>query len=262
MYRYFSKLNQTIRKYLSFALSIDSIILRKMIKSGNMVVIPVGFRCFAKDKIKESLGISFGKTYPFDNGFFPPVSVANVLRRKKINLTNSQSNQKHTVCLKRENYYDSVYGHGIKFTKSTYHFINSTVTNTELKNLNRYLDTSFGYYTLDIENNFVLAHYNWHKFADLEKSGGIYDPIINIQNINNTLNKRINRMFNACNKATHLIFIFVETQGYEYMIINDTHHDLKDLTIIENTVKELFSNKKKVIVKNLKDIKRLKIYCT
>ena len=99
----------------------------------------------------------------------------------------------------------------------------------DIKNINKYLDSTFGYYTLDLDNEFVLAHYNWHIFADKDKLKGIYDPILNIKNINNILNRRIERMLNKCNTAKYILLIFGEAQEYKYMMIDDCHFDLEDV---------------------------------
>lgn len=169
--------------------------LRKLLASGELVIVPIGFRCYTKGKIKEYLDIEFKKSYPFDSGFFPPLSVANLLINKKINLNNSRVKTNHLVCIKHENHEDPTLGRGIKFIKSTYEEINLTVKNREMPDINKYLDSTFGYYTLDTENQFILAHYNWHVYANRDKPGRVYDPIGNIKNISNTINRRLDRMF-------------------------------------------------------------------
>ena len=110
-----------------------------------------------------------------------------------------------------------------------------------MKNINKYLDSTYAYYTLDLQHNFVLAHYNWHELADINKSKGITSPEININNINNILNKRIQRMFNMCKSAKYIFFIFDEDQQYNYMMIDNEHFDLHNLKNLKTTVNDVFS---------------------
>jgi hypothetical protein len=224
-----------------------------LLASGDLVIVPIGFRCYTKAKIEEHLGVKFKKSYPFDSGFFPPLSVANVLMNKKVDLTNGQYKPSHVVCIKHENHEDSTFGLGIKFIKSTYAQINSTVKSREMPGINKYLDSTFGYYTLDIKNQFILAHYNWHVFAYKDRPDRGYDPIANISNINNTLNRRLDRMLRECNNAKYILFIFEETQGYHFMMIDECFHDLHDLNSVEKATKEVFAGSI-CIVKKLSDV--------
>ncbi len=230
-------------------LSPSAIKFKLLYYSGRLVIIPIGFRCYTKRYIKKYLDISLKKSLPFDTGFFSPLSVARVLHTRQIGMSNSN----HTVCIKNEKYFDATYGYGIKFNKSTYEEINSIVADRDTKDINKYVDSTFGYYTLDMENEFVLAHYNWHVFAKKDKSKGVYDPILNIKNINNILNRRIERMLNKCNTAEYIFFVFGETQEYKYMMIDDCHFDLNDLSPVENAAKELFPDSF-VFVENLNDV--------
>lgn len=113
--------------------------------------------------------------------------------------------------------------------------------------INRYLDSTFGYYTLDLEHKFVLAHYNWHEFADVSKSKGITDPSINLQNVNELLEKRLTRMFDLCDHADHVFFIFGEFQKYKYMQVGDEFADLHDFSELEAALTERFGDKFNVL---------------
>lgn len=217
------------------------------------MIIPVGFRCFTKSKIKEYLGVELKKSYPFDNGFFPPISIARVLTNKKVDLNFDQPKPNHTVCIKYENYNDPIFGYGIKFDVSTYEEIDSAAASRDMEDINKYLDSSFGYYTLDTENEFILAHYNWHIFASDNKPERIYDPIANINKINDILNRRLDRLFEKCNAAKYILFVFGETQGYRHMMIDDHHFDLDDLSPIEKVAREMFPDSS-VFVKKLDDV--------
>lgn len=99
------------------------------------------------------------------------------------------------------------------------------------------------YYTLDLQHNFVLAHYNWHQFADLSLSKGIIEPKVNLGNINIILNRRINRMFDICNSAKYILFVFGEYQQYNCMAIDEHSLYLHDLQEIKAAVQTTFSAK-------------------
>jgi hypothetical protein len=94
---------------------------------------------------------------------------------------------------------------------------------------------------LDKVHDFVLAHYNWHTLASTEKSKGIYDPEQNILNINNILNNRIKRLFEMCDKAKHIIFVFGETQGYKFMSIDDKVFMFSELDALRQDMYTLFN---------------------
>ncbi len=225
--------------------------LTKLMISGQVAIIPVGFRCYTKGKLYSKLGISQA-SLPFDNGFFTPHSVGEILRKQHIELKfNDKSSQ--TVCIKNERYPDRKRGLGIKFETSTYDEINNLVKSENQKDLNKYLDSSFCYYTLDIKNEYVLAHYNWHKFADIEDSNGHTEPEYNLVKINELLNKRIQRLVNMCENAKFIFFVYDETQGYNFMAINDTYFSLTNLGPIKAAARDKF--KAKSIVIQSKDIK-------
>lgn len=161
------------------------------------------------------LGVSQA-SLPFDSGFFPPASVASVLANPKINMRFDDEKLTHSVCLKFEGCTDSAGNRGIEFKRSSYDEINTIVTSKNIENINQYLDSTFGYYTLDENHKFVLAHYNWHEFSDKSKYKGITDPTLNLEAINKSLNKRIDRLFDICNSAKYIFFIYGEYQNYEY----------------------------------------------
>jgi hypothetical protein len=162
------------------------------------------------------------------------------LNKPKIALNYLDDGLTHAVCIKYEDNIDADIGRGIAFKKSSYDEINSIVTDKEIVNINKYLDSTFGYYTLDENHKFVLAHYNWHEFAQKSKSQGVTDPKLNLQKINDSLNNRIERMFALCRAAKYIFFVYGECQNYRYMKINDQCFDLKDLSGIKSTVDSKF----------------------
>ncbi|WP_226648455.1 hypothetical protein [Microbulbifer variabilis] len=217
--------------------------LQKLVSSGEVSIIPAGFRCRTKIELAGKVKLKQA-SMPFDSGFFPPESIARILERGAVNLEYPDlSGDNHTVCVKYERNYDPIHGRGIRFERSTYEVINAISKSRDQADIHKYLDSTFGYYTLDISNVFVLAHYNWHQFASVEKSGGEYKVDKNIENINSILNKRINRMFEWCDSAKKIIFVFGEFQGYEYMMIDNDIYLLKEFSRLSSVLKDKFGDK-------------------
>lgn len=225
-----------------FRISENEFKLRDMIKAGEIAIIPAGFRCYTREHIRKKFKFN-QPSMPFNSGFFSPSSIASIIRNPIINLKYPENTLTHSVCIKYENHMDSALGRGIKFQKSSYAEINSLATSRDLMGINKYLDHTYGYYTLDMQHNFVLAHYNWHVFATQSKSKGIYDPNINIENINKTLNRRIQRMFDLCNSSKYVFFVVGEFQKYNYMMIDDKYFDLHNFSELADTVKSAFNTK-------------------
>ncbi|WP_221798460.1 hypothetical protein [Oceanobacter mangrovi] len=211
--------------------------LKELLETGEVVIIPVGFRCHTKMMIKNKLGYT-QPSLPFDSGFFPPVSVASIFRNPEVSM--SYDDESHAVCKKYEAFQDSERGKGIKFETSSYDEINSLVKSVEGAEINQYLDSTFGYYTLDKEHNFVLAHYNWHELASDEKSKGIRVPEGNIPLINTMFNKRIERMLEMCVKAKHIFFVYLIQNG-SYLKLDDTFYDLADFSELKNVLDDKYN---------------------
>ncbi len=226
--------------------------LKDLLASGEVAIIPIGFRCFTLGKIKEKLDIKQA-SLPFNNGFFSPKSVANVIINQNIQLSYDDNGLSHKVCIKTEDVVDTTHGRGIKFEKSSYNKINAITINKNIEDINKYLDSSCGYYTLDQQNKFILAHYNWHEFADITKSKGIANPAKNLQIINEILNKRIKRMIDLCNAAKHIFFVFSENQNYDYIQIDDIFYSLKDFSTLEEILRNTFPGISTII-----DIQKIK----
>ena len=248
---FLAKIKHVLRVIVSPKQSYCSYKLRKMMKSGRVAIVPCGFRCFTKERLYPKLGISQA-SLPFDVGFFPPSAVGETIRNQRVDLKiNDPATQ--TACIKSEEYNDSKFGFGIKFETVTYDEINHLVKDRNQKDINKYLDDTFGYYTLDVKNGYVLAHYNWHEFANVKNSNGCTEPAYNLIKINELMNRRIHRLVNLCEKAEIIIFIYDETQGYEFMAIDDVYFNLHDLEPIKKALKSKFSAK--LMVMKSEDIK-------
>lgn len=214
--------------------------IKNLIDQNDLLLIPCGFRCHTKSALKLNLGIKQA-SLPFDSGFFSMESICNILRNEVISLNFDN----HAVCKKEENFKHPSYGKVLKFTPSSYDEIDSIIKTCEKNELNKYLDTTYGYYTWDKENDFVLAHFNWHKKSQHES--GVYNKSQNIENINSLLNRRIERMFELCHKAKIIIFVVGEFQGYDKMIIGDRFFSTKNTSILRESLISKFGSKAKVV---------------
>lgn len=224
--------------------------LQEMINTGSLVFLPIGFRCHTMIRFKEKVRIN-QKSTVFTNGFFPPDSIISVFKNPKFSLEFSDP-KTHAVCIKHEHYEDPELGIGIKFNKTTYDYINSIATDKNTKEINKYLDSTYGYYTLVKEHGFVLAHYNWHKHASQTKSKGIYNPKDNLQNINDIMNRRVARMIDECNNAKYIVCLYYENQGYNFMMIDNQIHYLNKYNKIMLLLEEMFTAK--IILMNVSNI--------
>jgi len=213
--------------------------LSELMKSGELAIIPVGFRCFTKIELEKQLGVD-QETLVFDNGFFPPVAVARLLAGKTVDLDAG-----HTACIKFENHVDGNNGLGIRFVSSTYSEIDQLATSPDLPEINRFLDSTFGYYTLDVANRYVLAHYNWHSFGAV--GDRVHNVAENVAATSEILTRRLERIMQRCYNARSILFVLGETQGYQYMQIDDEVHDLHNFAPIAQTTHDLFGEKCKLV---------------
>ena len=220
--------------------------VQTMVKSGALAIIPAGFRCHTRMNLAKALGLS-QVSLPFDSGFFPPSSIASVLKTRQVALKFPDPNRStHQVCIKNDNERRDN-RRGINFRTSSYEEINSLVRDRNQPNINSLLDATFGYYTLDKANGFVLAHYNWHQFAGEKLSKGVRQPELNIPNINQTLNNRIERMFDMCDRAQKIIFVVSREQFCDFMAIDDDVYNLDDIEPIRDAVAQIFGERAIVV---------------
>ncbi|MGR5342249.1 hypothetical protein ACPV50_20240 [Vibrio astriarenae] len=219
--------------------------LQNLVSLGEVVIVPVGFRCFTSTQIKNRLGIT-QKTYPFDYGFFSPQSIASVIKNPIVKLTINGFGQDHSVCIKDERYYSKNLGKGIEFSTSSYEDIDRMVLNEE-GDVNCYLDSTLGYYTLCKEHQFILAHYNWHRLACNDFPDRVYDPAVNLKSISDTINRRIERMLSCIESSRHVFFIFGENQNFQYMKIDHDIYNINDFSYLNSVMNEKFGSKFTII---------------
>lgn len=233
-----NKLDEYRSKYRSFET------LWSMHSSGDLVIIPAGFRYYIKQLLSKKLGIE-QPSLPFDSGFFSPLSISRVLENREIDLRfSSLGHPSHDVCYKQENASFNGGAKGISFKRMGYASINAAVSDRNQNDINKYLDNTMGYYTVDNNNKFVLAHYNWHSFADENQTSGITEPSINIPKINELINRRISRMFDLCQQAKIIVFCYAPYRNYTLMKIDDEEYSLTDLSLLKRALGSTFKSKK------------------
>lgn len=220
--------------------------LQKLVDIGEIAIIPIGFRCFTSGLINKKLGVS-QTSMPFNSGFFSPHSIVQVFSNPEFKLEYQDKGTTHRVCMKIENHLDPTHGKGIKFQLSSYDEINSIVTEKNIEGINKFLDSTLGYYTLDLSHKVIFAHYNWHKFANYSHSKGIIDPNKNLQILNDTMNRRITRMLETCDEAKHIFFISGETQGYNYIQIDKSFYFLNDFHELNKILTTKYGTKFSII---------------
>ena len=217
--------------------------IEKLVVNGELAIIPIGFRCYTKDWIKKNLNIT-QESLPFDVGFFSPFSVASILESQEFFKNGYAS---HNVCIKNENYIDNVRGKGINFETTTYTEINKLVESRKGGDIHNYLDSTYGYYTLDNCHKFVLAHYNWHEFADISKSKGVFNPRENLPKIKDLLTRRFSRMKEKIEQAKLVVFIYLNKKDNQYMKIDKEFYALNELSLIEEACAKVL-NKESIVL--------------
>lgn len=227
-------------------------IMFHMISSGELAIIPTGFRCYTKQMLKGKLGIT-QPSLPFDSGFFTHQSIVRIMDCGEINFAHSDSGPDgYSVCIKQANCLDEFNNKYIKFTPSSYDYIDTKVSQSDVIS-NNYLDSTGGYYTLDINNEFVLAHYNWHASAPLEKSKGIITPEDNIPLIKDLMNNRLRRLEHMCHSARKIIFVTHDHQGYDYVQIGSSNIPIANIELLRDFMNFKFGEDK-VYIERLSDI--------
>jgi hypothetical protein len=196
--------------------------LLQAVADQQIAIIPAGFRCYTKQRIRSLLGLSQA-SFPFDSGFFPPNAIASMIREPEIAL-NAEIPGSYALCIKDDPVRAENGAKGIHFTRTTQHELDQQVQacSHQKTALNRYLDSTMGYYTLDERHQHILAHYNWHAL-----SGRPSDLNENLQAINQILNRRLNRLFRTLEQCQSALFV-VDHSGYQVLTVDQTHYSITD----------------------------------
>lgn len=186
--------------------------------------IACGLRCHTKKQIpirQESL--------PFDSGFFTQESVQKMLRAKKLKI-----NLENTVpCIKKEGFpLDDK--KGFYFKTSTYEKINEYIAKNGYDN--QYLDITNGYYTYLKDYDCVLAHYNWHPSSGKE----ITNPVENLKIIEETLNRRLERLLDMIRHADHIHLYWSAGKQEQFIQIDQKMYHFKK-EVVKRKLLSVFS---------------------
>lgn len=129
---------------------------------------------------------------------------------------------------------------GIKFIESSYEEINEYIEKNGYDN--KYLDKTYGYYTLLKEYDCVLAHYNWHKSSGEKNT----DPEKNLMIIEEIINRRKQRLVNII-KNSNTLHIYWDKNGLEFIIINKEKYNLCSNVVKEHLILTFSRYDKKII---------------
>ena len=88
----------------------------------------------------------------------------------------------------------------------------------------------------------MLAHYNWHKSS----GKNITEPKINLKIIEETINRRKERLENIIKNANTL-HIYYDKAGVDFIIINDEKFDLTTNVVKEFLILTFSKYDKKII---------------
>jgi len=188
--------------------------------------------------LKEYNLISF--SLPFNNGFFTPQSIASILKSENMNflLSGTREPKNFSFCKK------------IDGKCNSFQEISESEIDEQIKDgyNNQFLDDSCGYYTLNKEHNFVLAHYLWHKSSKNYKTN--YRNTIDI--LSGMFQRRLNRLNELCANHKNKFFIHYHHQPYNSVKINNNEYDLTDMGILKNQLTESFGENTLLCFSNFK----------
>ena len=110
------------------------------------------------------------------------------------------------------------------------------------------MDTTCGYYTLNKDHNFVLAHYLWHESSKNYITN--YRNTIDI--LSDMFQRRLDRLNEQCANHKNKFFIHYHCQPYNSVKINDSEYDLTDMDILKNQLTESFGENTLLCFSNFK----------
>jgi hypothetical protein len=208
------------------------------VKNEQVAIVPVGFRCHTKASIKRMLGLAQAGL-PFDTGFFSPHSIISMIMNPVIAL-DAQDVKTYSLCIKDDPYKDESDVKAIRFTRECKQNIDLNVEHCLKTNqsLHRYIDSTMAYYTIDETHYHVLAHYNWHSLS--VRPSNMKD---NLYSINQTLNRRLARLFHLIQSANTILLVWAQ-HGYSYMQLDGSRYDLSDTTKLVDCFMSQFPGKR------------------
>jgi hypothetical protein len=207
------------------------------VSTGRIAIIPFGFRCHTKSIIERSIGLS-QPSLPFDAGFFPPDAIISMIQEPIINLR-IEDFSTYALCTKEDPCVDENNSKGIVFERSSLSIVDKHVSICLKagKPIEKYLDSTMAYYTHDEKHGHVLAHYNWHRLSSRP-----WDMQANLISINETLNRRLARLFNILESAQEVLLVWAQ-HGYEFMKVDEKRFDLSDTSTMLSCICARFPGK-------------------
>jgi hypothetical protein len=199
--------------------------------------IPVGYRCYTNIDLRKYNLIT--ESLPFGVGFFPPQSIASILKNPNMDLLlDDKKEPKNFTFSKRTQ------------DGKSFKIISESEIEIQLKtgDEDRLLDGEGGHYTLQTEHNFVLAHYLWHKSSDKYKTN--YRNIVDI--VSSMFQRRLKRLTELCESHKNKIFVYYHHQSNPSVKINNVEYDLTDMDVLKNQLNESFGENTLLCFSNFK----------
>lgn len=224
---------------------------------NNSCFIPIGYRCYTTGPLK-GLNLT-GFTLPFNNGFFPPQSIASVLKTGNMDLLlDINKEPENFVFCKKLIPISDPKRPGSSLDGNSFQTITETEINEHIEKGydNRFLDSDSGFYTLHKEHNYILAHYLWHKSS--KKYTTNYRNIV--PEISSMFQRRLIRLNEMCETHKNRFFVHYNRQAYGSVKINDVEYDLTDMSILKNQLNETFGENILLCFSNFKKKNKDGIY--
>lgn len=224
--------------------------LRVENKLNDCCFIAVGYRCFTAAFMKIKKHNLVFETLPFDNGFFPPQSIASILKCGNMNLLLDDEKEPKNFSFCKKYGEPNFRNRFLSTEGKSFQVISEIEIDEQLKSGydNKLLDHLRGYYVLNEDHDYVLAHYLWHKSSEKYKTN--YRNKIDI--ISSMFQRRLKRLNEICAGHKNKFFIHYHYQPYNSVRIRDIEYDLTDMDILKNQLTESFGENTLLCFSNFK----------
>lgn len=153
----------------------------------------------------------------------------------------------YRVCIKDEYIEDSGGSMCIRFQESSYAEIDERISHPGQPNINRFLDSTFGYYTLDTRHGYVLAHYNWHKFACGIKGDRPESSKSWLKGAEQIMNRRLSRLDTMCRTARSILCVHDKLPSLKTLKIGPVDYQLSSHNEVEKVFEKRYSKHARLI---------------
>lgn len=189
--------------------------------------IPVGYRCNTAQILKKFKLMT--KSLPFDTGYFPPESVARVIKSQNMQLVYDKHGKFGNVKL-----CEIIPGGGFKTTTENKLHKKIEDEGPSIK----LLGGNGGYYSCHTEHYYMLAHYLWHESSPIYKTD-YKNVILEVSEMFQRRLKRVNELCNTYNNRFFIYYIGVPAP-VNTLTIDNVDHDLTDMSLLKNQLNESF----------------------